>query len=80
MIDFPAPRGLHHVLLLDGKGGASEFDWDKVNAWSPTQGCLWLHFNFEDAEVAEWLHQHSGLSELSADALLSGVFRWKKWL
>ena len=70
MTDFPVPQGLRHALLLDGTGGATKFDWDKVGAWLPEQGCLWLHFDFEDADVGEWLRQHSGLNELAVDALL----------
>jgi zinc transporter len=71
MTDFPAPKGLRHVVLLDGTGGASKFDWDRVDAWSAEQGCLWLHFDFEDADAGEWLRQCSGLGELAVDALLS---------
>ena len=55
-------------MLLAGKGGAIKFDWDKVDAWLPEQSCLWLHFDFEDADVGEWLRQHRGLGELAADA------------
>jgi zinc transporter len=71
MTNFPVPGGLRHVLLLDGTGGVTEFNWAKVDAWVPEQGCLWLHFDFEDAGVAEWLRQESGLNELAVDALLS---------
>ena len=42
-----APEGPIHALLLDGRGGASKFDWTEVANWSPEQGCLWLHLNFE---------------------------------
>ncbi len=71
MTNFPAPGGLQHAQLLDGKGGAIKFDWDKVDTWSSEQGCLWLHFDFEDVDVGDWLRQHSGLGELTVDALLS---------
>ena len=75
MTDFPLPQGLRHALLLDGAGGTVEFDWGKVDAWLPEQGCLWLHFDFEDADAVEWLGQHSGLGELAVDALLSDEIR-----
>jgi zinc transporter len=75
MINFPLPQGLRHVLLLDGTGGVTEFNWGKVGTWLPEQGCLWLHFDFEDAEVGEWLRQHSGLGEVAVDALLSDEIR-----
>lgn len=47
------PEGLIHALLLDGRGGASKIDWTEVANWSPEHGCLWLHFNFEQADVAQ---------------------------
>ena len=75
MTDFPLPQGLRHALLLDGAGGAVEFDWGKVDAWLPEQGCQWLHFDFEDVDVGEWLSQHSGLGEVAVDALLSDEIR-----
>lgn len=71
MTDFQEPQGLRHALMLDGTGGATRFDWDQVNTRLPEHGCLWLHFDFEDTDVGEWLRQHSGLSELAVDALLS---------
>lgn len=71
MSDPPAPQGLRHVVLLDGKGGAIKCDWDKVGDWSAEQGCLWLHFDYQDVGAREWLRGHSGLGELAVDALLS---------
>lgn len=71
MTSVPAPQGLLHALLLDAAGGATKFDWDKVDSWLPEHGCLWLHFNFEDTDTCEWLRAHSGLGELAVDALLS---------
>jgi len=75
MTDATEPHGLRHTRLLDGKGGAIDLDWDKVEAWSAEQGCLWLHFNYEDTDVVEWLRNRSGLSELAVEALLSGETR-----
>ena len=75
LTDFPPQQGLHHALLLDGAGGTIEFDWNKVDAWQPEHGCLWLHFDFEDADTGEWLRQHSGLGEVAVDALLSDEIR-----
>ena len=66
-----APVGLIHALLLDGSGGASKLGWGELTSWSPEQGCLWLHFNFEQADVAHWLRNNSNLTKLAAEALLS---------
>ena len=65
------PEGLIHALVLDGRGGAGKLDWAEVANWSPEQGCLWLHLNFEQADVAQWLRSGSNLNELAAEALLS---------
>ena len=65
------PEGLVHAMLLDGNGGASEVNWHDMDAWTPEQGCLWLHFNYAEAGAAEWLRDHSGLNALAVEALLS---------
>ncbi|MDH3994359.1 MAG: zinc transporter ZntB [Gammaproteobacteria bacterium] len=75
MTNFPSPKGLCHAWLLDGEGGGAQLDWDKVEGWQPDQGCLWLHLDFEDREVDEWLRDHSGLAEIAIDALLSSETR-----
>ncbi|MDB4261632.1 zinc transporter ZntB [bacterium] len=75
MTNFPAPKGLCHAWLLDGAGGGLELDWDRVEAWLPEQGCLWLHLDFEDPEVDKWLRGYSGLNEIAINALLSDETR-----
>ena len=64
MTELHAPKGLLHALLLDGKGGSLDLGWNSINSWKPEQGCLWLHFNFEEAEVTQWLHGQKDLNEL----------------
>jgi len=71
MIEHHSLQGLLHARLLDGNGGSRDFEWSSVSSWTPEQGCLWLHFNFEEAEVSEWLHGQSNLNELAVQALLS---------
>lgn len=75
MSESTAPKGLVHALLLDGHGGAETIAWDKVGNWSAEQGCLWLHFNFEDPAVQTWLQEQSGLNEIAVGALLSDETR-----
>ena len=71
MIEYHSLKGLLHASLLDGKGGSRDFEWSSVSSWTPEQGCLWLHLNFEEAEVSQWLLGNSDLNELAAQALLS---------
>ena len=71
MTELHAPKGLLHALLLDGKGGSRDFEWSSVHSWTPEQGCLWLHFNYEEGEASDWLSEQSNLSRLAVQALLS---------
>jgi zinc transporter len=64
-----APGGLIHALILDGKGGCSEYPWGDVGNWHAEQGCLWLHFDFEEPETQYWLENLSGLNDIAFHAL-----------
>jgi Mg2+ and Co2+ transporter CorA len=71
MPNAASPNGLIHALLLDGCGGKSDVPWNSIDDWEPGQGCLWLHLNFEDPAIQEWLTHSSGLSEIAVNALVS---------
>jgi zinc transporter len=73
--EAPEPMNPIHALLLDGKGGMTPVPWDRIEHWEPGQGCLWLHFNYEDPEARAWLEDSSGLNEIVVSALLSGETR-----
>ncbi|TDG13921.1 zinc transporter ZntB [Seongchinamella unica] len=75
MPEQTAPKGLLHAILLDGKGGCVHLPWEDVARWQPEQGCLWLHFYFEDPQSQVWLEQHSGLSEIAVSALVTDETR-----
>ncbi len=66
-----APAGLLHAKLLDGHGGARDLDWDEVGDWTATQGCLWLHFDFQQTEARHWLVNGSGLNDIASSALVA---------
>ncbi|SHF06832.1 zinc transporter [Microbulbifer donghaiensis] len=63
--------GLIHAFLLDREGGGRDLDWSEVRDWQPQHGLLWLHFDYTDAEVQQWLREQSGLEPLVVDALLT---------
>ncbi len=65
------PGGLIHAKLLDGNGGASDLEWDRVATWTPDQGSLWLHFDYEQSAAQDWITQHSGLNDVAVRGLLS---------
>ena len=66
-----APEGLIHALLLDGNGGVAPYPWERVAQWTHEQGCLWLHFNFEDAATQHWLKHESGLNDIAFHGLIN---------
>lgn len=63
--------GLIHAYLLDREGGGRDLGWSEVRDWQPQQGLLWLHFDYTDAGVQQWLREQSGLEPLVVDALLT---------
>lgn len=73
--DDLAPTGMLHALLLDGQGGASDYPWEKISRCTPDDGCLWLHFNFEDAQTRRWMREQSGLNDIACNGLLAGETR-----
>jgi len=61
--------GLHHALLLDGKGGARSLDWTEVGTWKPDAGLLWLNLDYSVSDVTQWLRATSQLDPVTISAL-----------
>ena len=38
-------NGLINAVLLDGKGGGKELNWEQINQWQPEQGLIWIHLD-----------------------------------
>jgi zinc transporter len=68
-------QGLINAFLLDGNGGGRQMGWDDIRQWIPSQGVLWVHLDFTDAEALQWLRDESGLNELVVDALTADETR-----
>lgn len=66
-----SPVGLVHALILSGDGHSKDLAWDRLPAWRPDQGVLWIHFDFEDPAVQNWLEHESGLDSIACTALVS---------
>lgn len=64
-----------HAFLLNGKGGATTFNWHQVLTWEPEAGAIWLHFDYTDSASQAWLTETSGLDSLVSDALMTGETR-----
>ncbi len=72
--------GLLYSYLLDGSGGGTIQDWDQIKQWQPQQGMLWIHLEYSNPFVQEWLLKESGLDEVSAEALLAEETRPRSML
>ncbi|MCX4188491.1 zinc transporter ZntB [Methylophaga sp. OBS4] len=62
--------GLLHAYLLDGHGGAAVLSIEQVNNWQPSQGMLWLHFDYSHPDAETWLLEQSGVDHVIANALV----------
>jgi zinc transporter len=72
--------GLLYAWVLNGQGGGESLGWDIVKQWTPQQGVLWLHLEYSNPVVQQWLLQESGLDEVTAEALLAEETRPRSML
>ena len=63
--------GLICAYLLDGGGGGKVLDWAGVQAWTPSDGMLWVHLDRLSETVREWVLTESGISAIIAESLLA---------
>lgn len=61
---------LIHAICFDGVGGGHDLAWEEVQAWTPQQGVLWLHLDYSNERVQQWLNAQDDLSKIVIDALL----------
>ena len=62
--------GLVYGYIFDGKGGGRSIEWEDIPGWCPEQGVLWLHFEYVNERVRDWIQNESLLESLVVDALL----------
>lgn len=56
---------------LDGRGGGRPIAWREIGEGPATAPeWLWIHLDYSQPSVQEWMYQHSGLQELTVEALL----------
>lgn len=63
--------GLICAYALDGKGGGKELDWSAIRDWTPEDGVLWVHLDYDGNLAREWLYQDSGVAPITLEALLA---------
>ncbi len=64
-----------HSYVLDRNGGRRIVDEAGVDAWTPDQGLLWVHFDVNNPTSRSWLEDKSDLPYAVIDALLAGETR-----
>ncbi len=73
-------HGLLYAYLLNGQGGGEKLDWQTVKQWAPEHGVLWVHLEYIDPLVQQWVLKESGLDEITAEALLAEETRPRSML
>lgn len=69
--DIEATEGLLHAYLFDGQGSGRYLTWSEVELWDASMGRLWLHFDYTNAAVKDWVSNQSGLDSIISQALLT---------
>ncbi len=59
------------MTYLDGRGGGEQQEFLAPGREPPAGGMLWVHLDRDSSEAKDWLENHSGLDDLSVDALLA---------
>lgn len=62
--------GLVYAYLLDRRGSAKSLTWTEIDQWTPEQGLLWLHLDYDSQKVHRWLTEKSGINPITQESLL----------
>ena len=62
-------EGLVLAYILDGDGSGQQVGWQEIDDWKPKLGLLWIHLDYSNPHVREWLYNKSGLDDVICDAL-----------
>lgn len=54
-------------LLLDGRGGACNYTWKEIEAWSLEMGTLWIHLNLPEERGDNWIIERSGVPQIISE-------------
>jgi len=70
-----AKRRFEFALLFDGQGGARELSDAEVDAWSPSDGVLWIDCDQALKSARTWLIEHSNIHKNLLAIVLAGETR-----
>ena len=64
-------QGLRFAMVMSPTGDIANLSWEAIDRWKPADGFLWIHLERDDAKVAQWLLERSGLEPWVAEALVA---------
>lgn len=64
-------NGLVFSYIFRGDGSGQVVDWEAVKKFSPADGTLWLHLDYNDDKVQNWLRNESNIDRVLCEALLA---------
>lgn len=59
------------ALILDGAGSATPISWDAINDTTLSDGVLWLHMDYKEADTLQRISESGGLGPVALEALLA---------
>lgn len=68
---MPKEESLIVAYILDGQGGGKRIGWNEIAQWTPEQGVLWVHINYQKQHAKRWLSKESSLDPLISRAMLT---------
>ena len=68
-------RRFDFALLFDGEGGARELSDAEVDAWSASDGVLWVDCDQAHKPARTWLVEHSNIHRNLLAIVLAGETR-----
>ena len=63
-------NGLLYALLLDGQGHGRYIEWGELSQPLAPGEFVWIHLNYTDEKVQDWVYNDSNLHAADAEALM----------
>ena len=61
------------AYVLDGQGGGTELDWQRIRAWTPEDGVLWVHLDRTGTAAQAWVSDEIGIDKATTETLLMAM-------
>lgn len=71
VLAIPEDDGLLFACVLDGEGSATLGGWNELAGWRENGVHHWVHLDRNSETAQRWIREESGLTEITAEAMLS---------